>query len=102
MRHDQIWDEVATCGQNSEFEDGLQLEGARGVDPPFQFTSLQRPLGLSTHFPGSTWQLDIINLKKYLCLQAFSDATGSHPVTAKFKTLGHSRKKYLLRGMNIK
>ena len=89
MRHDQIWDEVATCGQNSEFEDGLQLEGARGVDPPFQFTSLQRPLGLSTHFPGSTWQLDIINLKKYLCLQAFSDATGSHPVTAKFKTLGH-------------
>jgi hypothetical protein len=38
-------------------------------------------LGLSTHFPRSTWQLGIINLKKYLCLQVFSDATGSHPFT---------------------
>jgi hypothetical protein len=49
MRHDQIWDEVATCGQNSEFEDGLQLEG--GVNPPFQFTSLQRHLQASDSVP---------------------------------------------------
>ena len=33
MWHDQIWDEVATCGQNSEFEDSLQV--CKGICEPW-------------------------------------------------------------------
>jgi len=53
----QIWDEVPTCGQNSEFEDDLQL--GKGVDPPPP-SSLQvicQSLRLCTHFLGLPWQL---------------------------------------------
>ena len=55
----------------------------RGVQPPlldYKSAKAAASLELSTYFPGSTQQPGIMNLKNYLYLQPFSNATGSHPL----------------------
>ena len=62
---------------NFESEDDLQLEG--GSNPPlldYKSAKAAASLGVSTYFPGSTRQPGIMDLKNYLHLQPFSNATG--------------------------